>query len=117
MISQLALYGLASAALFSLGLYGLLVHTHLLRKILAVNVMGNAVFLFLVALGRVSPERINPIPHAMVLTGIVITVSATAFALALARRLHREAGAVDLDAHTQRSQALRKPTREESRAP
>lgn len=104
-MSQLALYGVAAAALFAIGLYGLLAYAHLLRKILAVNVMGNAVFLFLVALGRIGPVETNAIPHAMVLTGIVITVSATAFALALARRLHRETGAVDLDAHTQWTEA------------
>jgi len=113
-MSQLTLYGLAAAALFALGLYGLLAYAHLLRKILAVNVMGNAVFLFLVALGRTDPQQTNPVPHAMVLTGIVITVSATAFALALARRLHREVGAVDLDAQSRRGEALDSTQTEES---
>lgn len=109
-MTQLALYSLIAAGLFAIGLYGVLAYSHLLRKILAINVMGNAVLLFLVALGRIGPQQTNPVPHAMVLTGIVITVSATAFALALARRLHREVGAVDLDTPTQLGKGRKEST-------
>jgi multicomponent Na+:H+ antiporter subunit C len=37
---------------------------------------------------RVPGPDPDPVPHAMVLTGIVVAVCATAFALALARRVH-----------------------------
>lgn len=92
-MSAFLLYTLTSVALFSIGLYTLVVREHLLRKILALNVMGGAVFLFIVAIGyRNRGEAPDPISHAVVLTGIVVAVSITAFALALIRRLHAETG-------------------------
>jgi multicomponent Na+:H+ antiporter subunit C len=58
------------------------------RKILALNILGSGVFMLLTALARRSGgAEPDPVPHAMVLTGIVVAVSATAFALALARRV------------------------------
>lgn len=92
MSHQALLFCLTAAGVFGIGLYGFLVHELLLRKILALNIMGVAVLLLLVAIARRDPTATDPVPHAMVLTGIVITVSATAYALALARRLYRETG-------------------------
>jgi len=80
------LYLLLAAGLFGLGLHGLFACRHLLRKILALNILTSAVFLLLVALARV-PTSLDPVPHAMVLTGIVVAVSTTAVALALLVRL------------------------------
>jgi len=80
-------YALIGVGLFTLGLYALIVHPHLLRKILAINVMGSGVFLVLVALSARTPQAPDPVPHAMVITGIVVAISATALALALMLRL------------------------------
>ena len=91
-MTQAAFYAIVAGALAGLGMYGLITQRHLLRRILAVNVLGNAVFLLLVAFARRHPDYVDPVPHAMVLTGIVIAVSATAFALVLARRYHAETG-------------------------
>lgn len=97
-MSQFTIYALTSIALFVLGLYGLIALPHLLRKILAFNVMGIGVFLFLVNVaGRGSTESPDPVPLAMVLTGIVVAVSATAFALAIMRRIEAETGQAVLD--------------------
>jgi hypothetical protein len=58
---------------------------------LAINVMGAGVFMMLIAVAYRGPDLApDPVPHALVLTGIVVAVSATALALALARRLDRE---------------------------
>lgn len=87
------LYALAGVVLFGFSLYAVIVQEHLLRKILGLNIMGSGVFLTLVAIARrdaASPP--DPVPHALVLTGIVVAVSATAFALALACRVHAETG-------------------------
>ncbi|MDP1647448.1 MAG: NADH-quinone oxidoreductase subunit K [Rubrivivax sp.] len=90
------LYAFAGAALLALGLYALVVHGHLLRKILAVNVVGSGVFLVLVGLAQ-RDGAADPVPQAMVLTGIVVAVSATALALVLMRRLFDLTGATALD--------------------
>jgi multicomponent Na+:H+ antiporter subunit C len=96
-IDQFFLYGFVGVVLFSIGLYGLVLRAHLLRKIVALNVMGAAVFLFLAAVARRNQELFpDPVPHAMVLTGIVVAVSISAFALSLARRIHRETGSAKL---------------------
>lgn len=85
-MSAALIYALAGVVLFVSGAAGLILQSHLLRKIIAFNVMGSGSFLVLVGLGQreVIPD---PVPQAMVLTGIVVTVAATALALALARRL------------------------------
>ena len=80
------LYALAGAALFAIGLAGLLALPHLLRKILAFNILGSGAFLILVGLGQ-RDGTVDPVPQAMVLTGIVVAIAATALALALARQL------------------------------
>jgi multicomponent Na+:H+ antiporter subunit C len=91
------LYELVGVGLFVMGLYSLVVYSHLFRKILALNVSGAGVFLFLVAAAdRTSGPLPDPVPHAMVLTGIVVAVSATALALALACRLHQVSGTARL---------------------
>ena len=91
------LYALVGVGLFTLGLYALIVHTHLLRKILAINVMASGVFLVLVALAvRTQGVAPDPVPHAMVITGIVVAVSATALALALMLRVRAATGRAEL---------------------
>ena len=89
-------YALTGVGLFTLGLYALIKHRHLLRKILAINVMGSGVFLVLVALAARTGEAPDPVPHAMVITGIVVAISATALALALMLRLHKLSGRAEL---------------------
>lgn len=81
-------YGTVSVLLFALGLYGALAARAALRRIMALNVMGSGVFLLLVSIaGRNPDEPPDPVPQALVLTGIVVAVSATALALVLCRRV------------------------------
>jgi len=82
------LYALGGVWITCLALYFLLVERDLFRRILAANVMGTGIFLLLVSLARRSVEGPpDPVPHAMVLTGIVVAVSATGLLLALLTRL------------------------------
>jgi multicomponent Na+:H+ antiporter subunit C len=93
------LYGLAGIVLVAMGLYAALAARHVLRRLLGLNVLGSGVFMMLVALASRSVAvagRPDPVPHAMVLTGIVVAVSATALALALLRRMHRHDGSAQL---------------------
>ena len=85
------LYALVGVALFCMALFGVIASEHVLRRIIAVNVMCSGVFLVLVALARRAPGPApDPVPHAMVITGIVVAVSATALAIVLANRLRAD---------------------------
>ena len=87
------LYAFTGVGLVALGLFALIVYPHLLRKIMAINVMGSGVFLILVGLARRAPGALpDPVPHAMVITGIVVAVSATALALILMVRVYAATG-------------------------
>jgi multicomponent Na+:H+ antiporter subunit C len=97
------LFGLCSAALVGLGLFGLIVAPHPLRKILAFNLLGSGVFLlFGVVARRGTAAGLggDPVPQALVITGIVVAFAATALAVALVLRLF----AIDADI-TARSKA------------
>lgn len=88
------LYSLAGIALFCIALRAVILATAPLRAILAVNVMSSGVFLVLVALARRTPGLVaDPVPHAMVITGIVVAVSATAMAIVLTQRLRANVSA------------------------
>lgn len=88
MIDATTLYGLLGIALAGLGLHAALLQHDTIRRILAVNLLGVGVFLILIATAYMGPDdAADPVPHALVLTGIVVAVAATALALALQRRL------------------------------
>jgi len=85
------IFGLTGVGLFALGLRSALLHRALLGRVVAINVCGAGVFLVFVAIAYRGPELApDPVPHALVLTGIVVAVSATALALALGRRLREK---------------------------
>ncbi len=87
-MTPLTLYALAGAGIFVLGLVGTLGRGHLFWKVLGVNFMGSGAFLILMAASpRLPGGEADPVPQAMVLTGIVVAVSATALALGMALRV------------------------------
>ena len=91
MLTTQVLYALAGCVIMAVGLRGALLHAALLQRIVAINVMGAGVFLLLIAVAYRGPGLPpDPLPHALVLTGIVVAASATALALALARCLQAE---------------------------
>jgi multicomponent Na+:H+ antiporter subunit C len=91
-VDEFVLYSLTAAVLFVLGLLGVVLRRDLFRKIVSLNVLSGAVFLFLVATAHrnATDSGPDPVPQAMVLTGIVVAVSVSAFALVLVRRIHSE---------------------------
>ena len=85
------LSGITGCLIVALGLRTALLHALLLHRLIGIKVMGAGVFLLLIAVAYRGPGVApDPVPHALVLTGIVVAVSATALALALARRLTAE---------------------------
>lgn len=93
------LYGLCAAVLVGLGLFGLIVHPQPLRKILAFNLIGSGVFVLFGAValrGAAAGFGGDPVPQALVITGLVVAFAATALAVALLLRLFHETGRATL---------------------
>lgn len=97
--------------LFGIGFANLLLQKNLIKKIIGLNIMDTAVYLFLAEkgyiAGRTAPivvngvqeveAYINPIPSGLVLTGIVVSVSVSALMLSLTVRLYKRYHTLDLD--------------------
>lgn len=97
--------------LFGIGFANLLLQKNLIKKIIGLNIMDTAVYLFLAIKGYIEGRSapivvdgvqeveayINPIPSGLVLTGIVVSVSVSALMLALTIRLYRRYHTLDLD--------------------
>lgn len=104
-------YEATAMIVFGIGFTTLLLNRNIIKKIIGFNFMDTAIYLFLASkgyiTGRIAPiviqepiefeTYINPIPSGLVLTGIVVSVSFSAFFLALAVRLYREYKTLDLD--------------------
>ncbi len=87
-----------SMILFLIGFYAVAMRPSLIKKIIGINIMETAIFLFLIGIGNkkggASPlvvegieKYVNPFPQAMVLMALVVGVGTTALALILAVRL------------------------------
>ncbi|NDV89479.1 hypothetical protein GTW51_22825 [Aurantimonas aggregata] len=84
MIDAPTLYGLCGAAVIGVGIYGFMIHANILRRLLAFNVIGSGIFLMLgAAAGRAPGGPPDPVPQALIITGIVVALSATALGVAL----------------------------------
>ena len=102
---------IGAVLLFTIGLATLCLHPNLIKKVIGLNLMDPAGFLFLAAMGDVEGGEapfvgaeggalgsyINPVPGGLVLTGIVVAVSTTALFLALTCRLYRRYHSLNLD--------------------
>lgn len=101
-MSSVTLFGLCGALLVGLGLFGLIVQPGVLRKILAFNLLGSGVFLLFGVIARrgggaVAGSGSDPVPQALIITGLVVAFAATVLAVALRRRLVQETGRDSLD--------------------
>jgi len=104
-------YEVVSVLLFGIGFTTLLLNRNLIKKIIGLNIAETAVYLFLAVKGYVTGRAapiivdgltdvtlyINPIPAGLILTGIVISVSVTAFSLALIVSIYKQYETLDLD--------------------
>lgn len=99
-----------SAALLLIGIYGMLVRPNLVRKLMGMNILQVAVIMFFITVAakrdatppvalateaRPAVRYINPLPHALMLTAIVVSISTTGVALALVIQIHRRYGTLD----------------------
>ena len=105
-------YGqLVAMTLFVIGFANLLLNKNLIKKMIGLNIMDSAVYLFLAERGYISGRKvpiltdgiekatyyINPITSGLVLTGIVVSVSVSALMLALTVRLYQRYHTLNLD--------------------
>jgi multicomponent Na+:H+ antiporter subunit C len=102
-----------SVLLFCIGACALVFNPNLIKKLIGFDLMDNSIYLMLTSAGyidnRIAPivtdfstapsaqTYVNPIPAGLVLTGIVVSVSVTAFALALVVRIYKKYHTVYLD--------------------
>ena len=103
-------YTITAVLLFMLGFGNVMLHPNLIKKVVAFNIMDAATFLMLASRGMIAGRTaailtdgganpalyVNPIPAGLVLTGIVVSVSVSAFSLALIQRIYGSYGTVDM---------------------
>ncbi len=104
-------YETIAMILFGIGFTNLFLQKNLIKKVIGLNIMDGAVYLFLASKGYIESRLapiivdgntdpslyINPIPSGLVLTGIVVSVSITAVSLSLIQKLYKEYHTLDLD--------------------
>jgi multicomponent Na+:H+ antiporter subunit C len=98
-MSVAAIFGTSASLLVGIGLYGLIVQPHPLRKMLSFNVLGGGTFLLFGAIARRGAAAGfggDPVPQALVITGMVVAFSATALGVAILLRFFKETGQASL---------------------
>jgi multicomponent Na+:H+ antiporter subunit C len=95
--------------LMMIGFYAVIAKKNLVKKVIGLNIFSTAIFLFYISIGDVIGGTepiyihgehvvyVNPIPHVLILTGIVVSVSITAVALALIIKIYDEFGTIEED--------------------
>ena len=103
-------FAITAVILFVTGFVNMMVHPNLIKKVVSFNIMDSATFLMLASRGMIAGRTaailtdggadvtryVNPIPAGLVLTGIVVSVSVSAFSLALIQRIYGAYGTVDM---------------------
>lgn len=106
----------AYVVLMMIGFWAMIGKTNLVKKLLGLNIFQTAIILFFVSMGakkggaipivdkyaalagKVDVNQVvNPLPHVLMLTAIVVSVSVTGVALAVLIRVYREYGSLEED--------------------
>ncbi|MEW6168271.1 MAG: cation:proton antiporter subunit C [Pseudomonadota bacterium] len=106
--------------LIMIGLYVVMSHANLVKKLIGLNIFQVAVFMLYISLGKVTGGTApildpqyeiysHPLPHVLILTAIVVGVATTALGLALAVRIYEAYGTINED------EALRSDAAQRSR--
>jgi len=104
-----------SIILMLIGFYAMIAKGNLVKKIIGLNIFQTAIFLFYISLADIGPilrgtapivseeiiskgyVYVNPLPHVLILTAIVVAIATTAVALALIIRMYEEYGTIEED--------------------
>ena len=104
------IYSLVLILMF-LGMFGMIIANNYMKKMMAMNVMQVAVILFFLCFAQKTGGMIpilngittdpnlyiNPLPHALMLTAIVVSLGTTGVAIALLMRIKETYGSVEED--------------------
>jgi multicomponent Na+:H+ antiporter subunit C len=93
-------------ALMMIGFYIVIAHGNLIKKIVGLSIFQTSVFIFYISMAKVEggtapiltdgvDKYSNPLPHVLILTAIVVGISTTALALALAVRIKEAYGSIE----------------------
>lgn len=103
-----------------IGIYTIITKSNLMKKLLGLNLLQTGIFLFFISLGDIGSFQtlgigdgtppiiwepaeekgyvyVNPLPHVLMLTGIVVAAATTCVALALMICIYREYGTLEED--------------------
>jgi multicomponent Na+:H+ antiporter subunit C len=94
--------------LMTVGLYGVMSKHNLVKKVMGLSLFQTGIFLFYLSLGKIRGAAApvvsetatlysNPLPQALMLTAIVVSVSTLAVALAIIVNVKREYGTIEED--------------------
>lgn len=97
--------------LFFLGMYGMIISKNYMKKLMSMNVMQVACIYFFLCLGQKTggtvpifdpdfpqaAQYINPLPHTLMLTAIVVSLGTTGVAIALLIRMQEQYGSLEED--------------------
>jgi len=96
-----------AVVLMMLGFYAMMAKRNLLKKLIGMNIFQTSIFLFYISLGArrggtipildAGGPYINPLPHVLILTAIVVSVSTTAVALSVLIGIKRTYGTIEED--------------------
>jgi multicomponent Na+:H+ antiporter subunit C len=104
-------------SLMMIGFYAMIVKNNLIKKIIGMNILQTAIILFYISIGAKKGatipivshghnggshsvqaiDYINPLPHVLMLTAIVVAVATLGVALALALRVHQQYNSLEED--------------------
>jgi len=101
-----------SLLVFMIGLYGVIAKNNMIKKVMGLAIINASVVLFFVAIGyrhdgmapilenqtynSIDTVLVNPVPQALMLTAIVVSISLTALALALVVKIYAKYKTLDV---------------------
>ncbi len=109
LLAHINYYGFVVLAL--IGFYAMATRAHLVRQLIGLTIFQTSIIMFFVSAGAkwggdlpiatgataAASEHMNPLPHALMLTAIVVSVATQGLAMALLIRIKRELGTLDED--------------------
>jgi multicomponent Na+:H+ antiporter subunit C len=96
-----------------IGFYTMIRKNNMVKKLIGMNIFQTAIILFYISIGAkrggaipvvdpaiaevVARDIVNPLPHVLMLTAIVVSVSVTGVALATMLKIYKAYGSIDED--------------------